>query len=138
MIKKNLLILLAAGIISAASGGESSGAGRRYAGAGELSPTGEIADGIRRIELEAFQFGFDPEVIVVIENETVEITAVSTDVAHGFGLDEYGINRVLEPGKEEVISFTAGEPGRHTFHCTVFCGAGHGRMQGELIIISED
>ncbi len=101
-------------------------------------PTGEVSGEVREIYMEAFQFEFDPAEIVVYEGEEVEITAVSTDVTHGLGIDEYGIDITLEPDQEEVISFIADEPGTYTIRCTVFCGAGHGDMQGKLIVLPED
>ena len=139
MLIKILILFAGTGLLWHPSSLPAEAAGRRNAGAQEnREPTGEVVDGVREIQMRASQFEFDPETIVVYEGETVEITAVSTDVTHGFGLDEYDINRVLEPGEEETIRFTAEEPGTYTFRCTVFCGAGHGGMQGELIVLPEE
>ena len=147
MVKKLFMFMAAAVILSVAGANRVVGAGRRPAEEagqedaseyGAPQPTGELSEGIRKIDLEAFQFGFDPAEIVVYEGEEVQITAVSTDVTHGLGIDEYGINRTLEPNHEEVINFTAQEPGTYTIRCTVYCGAGHGNMQGEMIVLPQE
>ena len=139
MLFKKLILCAGTGMLLCSFPAFSEAAGRRNAAAEEnREPTGEVVDGVREIRMEASQFEFDPETIVVYEGETVEIAAVSTDVTHGFGLEEYDIDQVLEPGEEETIRFTAEEPGTYTFRCTVFCGAGHGGMQGELIVLPEE
>lgn len=47
---------------------------------------------IKKIEIEAYQFGFSPERIVVNKGDIVRITAVSRDVTHGLMIKEYDIN----------------------------------------------
>ena len=146
---KNLFIFTVAALILSAAGIEPVESAARRPERGEAvpgeeaeyvapEPTGEVSEGVREIYMEASQFEFDPAEIVVYEGEEVQITAVSTDVTHGLGIDEYGINRRLQPDQEEVVSFTAGEPGTYTIRCTVYCGAGHGEMQGELIVLPRD
>ena len=55
---------------------------------------------------------------------------------HGIGIEGYDINRKLPPNETQVIEFTAGKPGKHPFHCSVYCGKGHADMQGELVIVA--
>ena len=38
-------------------------------------------------------------------------------------------------GEPVAIDFVGAEPGRHRFACHVFCGVGHGRMNGTLTIV---
>jgi len=96
--------------------------------------SGQLIDGVRVIEVSARRFEFDPATIVVREGEKVRLKVISEDVTHGFGVASYHIDRKLEPGQTETIAFTADKPGRHHFHCTVYCGSGHGDMHGELIV----
>lgn len=100
--------------------------------------SGRLEDGVRTVELEAFQFDFEPDEIVVREGETVRLKATSTDVTHGFGLEGYGVEQELPPGKQKLIEFTADEPGEFHFHCTVYCGPGHSDMHGELVVKEAD
>lgn len=100
-----------------------------------LEPSGKLEEGVRVIKMAALQFEFEPSTIVVHQGETVRLEVTSEDVTHGMDIEGYDIDRTLEPGKTEVITFTAGKPGRHHFHCSVYCGKGHGDMHGELIVI---
>ena len=101
----------------------------------EMELSGELEDGWRVVEVEAFQFGFDPEKIVVRQGEDVRLKALSTDVPHGIGIEALDIDRTLDPGEEEIIEFTAETAGEFHIHCTVYCGAGHGDMHAELKVL---
>ncbi len=101
---------------------------------GELTPSGEIIDGVRVVKMEAFQYGFKPDPMVVNKGEKVRLLVTSTDVVHGIMIREFGVNEKLPPGKEVVIEFTADKTGTFTVHCSVFCGPGHGKMHGSLVV----
>ena len=102
--------------------------------AGERSAGGEQQP--RVIEITASRFEFTPSEIEVSAGESVRLLIRSTDVEHGFAIPTLGIGATIPPGGEPVaIDFVAAEPGRHRFACTVFCGAGHGRMTGTLTIV---
>ena len=90
----------------------------------------------RVIEITAAQFEFTPSEIEVSVGESVRLLIRSTDVEHGFGIPTLGIRVEMSPGGDPVaIDFVAAEPGRHRFACHVYCGAGHGRMNGTLTIV---
>lgn len=69
------------------------------------------------------------KVIIYITN--IEQT---TDELHGFGLNEYNINVVVDPGETKTIEFTADKPGVFPYYCTNFCSALHQEMQGYLLV----
>lgn len=102
---------------------------------GEMHASGEIRGGVRVVEVRARQFEFDPATIAVRQGEQVRLKITSEDVAHGFDLEGYDIDRRLPPGTEQVVEFTAGESGSHHFHCSVYCGEGHDRMHGTLMVL---
>jgi nitrous-oxide reductase len=66
---------------------------------------------------------------------TVAITNIeqTTDELHGFGLLDYNINLVMDPGETKVVTFTA-KKGVFPYYCTNFCSALHQEMQGYLIV----
>jgi len=99
-----------------------------------MEPSGVLKDGRRVVKIEAQQFEFDPNRIVVNKGEIVRLEVTSQDVTHGMNIEEYGIDRKLQPGKTEIITFTPKETGRFHFHCSVYCGKGHSDMHGELIV----
>ncbi|HYT67259.1 MAG TPA: Sec-dependent nitrous-oxide reductase [Vicinamibacterales bacterium] len=81
---------------------------------------------------------FTPQAIEVTEGETVTIALTNieqtTDELHGFGLLDYNINVVVDPGETKTVTFKADKPGVFAFYCTNFCSALHQEMQGYLIV----
>ena len=79
-----------------------------------------------------------PTVIEVNEGETVTVALTNieqtTDELHGFGLLEYNINIVVDPGETKTVTFKATKPGVFAYYCTNFCSALHQEMQGYLIV----
>jgi len=112
--------------------GESEGRHNRET---DLALSGALVDGVRVIDIAARKFKFEPATVVVREGEKVRLGVTSEDVTHGIGIEDFDIDRRLEPGKTETIEFTAEEAGRHHFHCSIYCGSGHGDMHGELIVL---
>ena len=70
------------------------------------------------------------------DDVTVAITNIeqTTDELHGFGLLDYNINIVVDPGETKTVSFKAKKKGVYPFYCTNFCSALHQEMQGYLIV----
>ncbi|MCM8779365.1 MAG: cupredoxin domain-containing protein [Candidatus Omnitrophica bacterium] len=100
----------------------------------ELVPSGELKDGVREVEVKAFQYGFSPDPIIVNKGEKIRLKVTSTDVTHGILIPEYKINVTLPPGETKVVEFLADKEGEFMLHCSVYCGIGHGRMHGRLIV----
>jgi nitrous-oxide reductase len=67
---------------------------------------------------------------------TVAITNIeqTTDELHGFGLLDYNINIVIDPGETKTVTFTAKKGGVFAYYCTNFCSALHQEMQGYMIV----
>jgi nitrous-oxide reductase len=67
---------------------------------------------------------------------TIHLTNIeqTTDELHGFGLLEYNINVVVDPGETKTVEFIADKPGVYAYYCTNFCSALHQEMQGYLIV----
>ena len=97
-------------------------------------PSGELKEGVREVNLEAFQYSFKPDPIVVKYKENIRLLAKSTDVTHGIGIAEFKINVALPKGKVKKIEFVADKKGTFIIHCSVYCGFGHGKMHGRLIV----
>jgi len=90
----------------------------------------------RKIEVVARKYSFEPSRIELKAGEPVEITFRSEDTKHGFASKELGLEKVVfskdEPAK---VSFTPDKPGTYSFKCARFCGMGHGKMKGEIVVI---
>jgi len=81
---------------------------------------------------------FAPDVIranrgdkVIVHVTNIEQTR---DELHGFAIDDYNINLVIDPGETKTVTFTADKPGVYAFYCTNFCSALHQEMQGYLLV----
>lgn len=79
-----------------------------------------------------------PTAIEVNQGDTVKIVMTNieqtTDELHGFGLLDYNINIVVDPGETKTVTFKADKPGVYPYYCTNFCSALHQEMQGYLIV----
>jgi nitrous-oxide reductase len=79
-----------------------------------------------------------PTVIEVNQGDLLKVALTNieqtTDELHGFGLLDYNINVVVDPGETKTVTFRADKPGVFPYYCTNFCSALHQEMQGYLIV----
>lgn len=92
------------------------------------------------VEMLAKQFAFEPSKITVQQGTDVALKITSTAEkepvydAHGITISGYGIAKSLPVGETTWVNFTADSSGEFQFRCTVYCGAGHVRMKGRLVV----
>lgn len=90
------------------------------------------------VKMIAVRSSFEPNKIEVNQGDkvTIHITNIeqTTDELHGFGLNEYNMNVVIDPGETKTIEFVANKPGVFPYYCTNFCSALHQEMQGYLLV----
>lgn len=104
-------------------------------------PYGEDADSdAQRVNVRAFQFGWQLEPNRVQAGRQVEFRARSQDTQHGFGI--YDGSKLLaqvqvpanrpesdaETGDYQVLLHTFDEPGTYEVLCLEFCGVRHHQM----------
>jgi nitrous-oxide reductase len=81
---------------------------------------------------------FAPDVIRVNKGDKVIVHVTNIeqtrDELHGFAINDYNINLVIDPGETKTVTFTADTAGVHAFYCTNFCSALHQEMQGYLLV----
>lgn len=75
-----------------------------------------------------------PARIVVPQGARVELIVSTADIEHGLGVPDLGINEPVQPGKPAAVRFLAQTPGTYPMRCSILCGKGHKRMQGEIVI----
>ncbi|MCK5655184.1 MAG: YHS domain-containing protein [Candidatus Aureabacteria bacterium] len=86
------------------------------------------------IELEAFQYGFAPDPVKVKKGDLVKLVITSRDVHHGVYIKEFGVNVHVEKGEEKMAEFIADKVGEFDIICSAYCGPGHAKMKGKLIV----
>ena len=89
------------------------------------------------VKMIAVRSSFSPSSFEVNAGDivTVAVTNIeqTTDELHGFGLLDYNINIVVDPGETKTVTFTATKKGVFAYYCTNFCSALHQEMQGYMI-----
>jgi nitrous-oxide reductase len=91
-----------------------------------------------KVKMTAVRSSFEPNKVEVNQGDhvTIYLTNIeqTTDELHGFGLGDYNINVVIDPGETKTIDFVADKPGVFPYYCTNFCSALHQEMQGYLLV----
>jgi cytochrome c oxidase subunit 2 len=97
-------------------------------------PAASTPGDVREIQMTAKKYEFNPNLITVKKGEHVRLMITALDRDHGFKLEAFGINQKLRKGDPTTIEFTADKVGTFKFQCSEFCGFGHGRMKGKLVV----
>ena len=100
------------------------------------APTGVIESNASRklVNVRAYQFAFDPDVIRVNYGERVLLTVTSVDVGHGFALPDFGLNKRVPPEESVTFDFVADKRGNFSFFNPVYSGSGWKNMTGVFIV----
>lgn len=109
--------------------------GVAQARAQQETPSGEP----RKITVTAKKYEFSPARIELKAGEETQITFESQDAKHGFTCKELGVDKVeFEKDKPATVTIKAEKAGTYAFKCAHFCGFGHGKMKGEIVVSAAD
>ncbi len=86
------------------------------------------------IKITAKKFEYSPSEITLKKDAPVTLELTSMDRLHGFNCPDLSIRADIEPGKTARITFTPRKAGRFVFHCDIFCGSGHDKMAGAIVV----
>lgn len=87
-----------------------------------------------KLSVAAHRFRFTPETITVPQGSHVVVELRSLDVEHGFAIKAYGVDVVIPAGGTATAEFYADRAGTFPIRCSRFCGFGHFRMKGRLVV----
>ena len=73
-------------------------------------------------------------VLKLRKGETYRIHLSSMDLQHGFSLQPQNMNFQVLPGYDHVLTMTPTSSGEFTIVCNEFCGIGHDRMIGKILV----
>jgi cytochrome c oxidase subunit 2 len=110
---------------------------RLAAGGAVASAAAELAvsaNETRYIGIHARKFEFTPSEITVTKGRPVTLALTSADFTHGFNMPDFGVRKDLIPGRTIEVMITPTKEGRYHFLCDNFCGDGHDRMSGILVV----
>jgi cytochrome c oxidase subunit 2 len=88
-----------------------------------------------------WQFGY-PEgghsiaTLYVPAGRPIELDMTSRDVIHSFFVPDFRIKQDVVPGRYTTVWFEADEPGTHDIYCTQYCGTGHSKMRGQVVVLT--
>ncbi len=83
--------------------------------------------------LAAMMWSWYP-ILKLREGETYRIHLSSMDLNHGFSLQPLNMNFQVLPGYDHVLTLTPTSKGEFTIVCNEFCGIGHDKMIGKIIV----
>ena len=90
---------------------------------------------VQEIEVSAKKYEFSPKQIDVALNTVVRLKITAQDRDHGFEIEGVKGSKVdLKKGQVTVVEYKADKAGTFAFKCTTFCGFGHGRMKGAIVV----
>jgi cytochrome c oxidase subunit 2 len=90
---------------------------------------------VKEIEVSAKKYEFSPAMIEVPVNTLVKLQLKAIDREHGFELKSVKDSCIkFKPEAPATLEFYADEAGEYEFNCCKFCGFGHGKMKGKLIV----
>ena len=84
--------------------------------------------------MTAKKYEYSPNEIRVKQGERVRLLLTALDRKHGFEIKDLAIKTELPEGKETAVEFVADRVGEFPFNCSSYCGFGHRRMKGKLIV----
>jgi cytochrome c oxidase subunit 2 len=71
-------------------------------------------------------------------DEPVRLRMISEDVIHSFYIPAFRIKQDFLPGRYSSIWFEPSKTGTYHLFCAEYCGHGHSRMIGQIIVLPQD
>jgi cytochrome c oxidase subunit II len=94
------------------------------------------AEDVKIVDVTASQFQFDPATITVTEGDRVRLRLHSIDRTHAFAIKAFRVKALIPRGGEAItVEFVADRAGSFDFTCAEYCGTGHARMKGRLVVV---
>lgn len=90
---------------------------------------------VKTIDVTASRFQFEPATISVEQGDSVRLRLHSADRSHAFAIKAFRVKALIPKGGETVtVEFVADQAGTFAFTCSEYCGTGHSKMKGTLIV----
>jgi len=90
---------------------------------------------VKEIEVSAKKYEFAPDLIEVPAKTLVRIHLKALDKEHGLEMKDFKDSCVkFKPQEPATVEIYADKAGEFEFHCCKYCGLGHGKMKGKLVV----
>ncbi len=81
--------------------------------------------------------GVSTSELVLVQDQTVRLEMLATDVIHSFWIPEFRIKRDVVPGVETILRYTPILPGEYRVRCAELCGLQHWAMYADVRVVDE-
>lgn len=86
------------------------------------------------VYIVAKRFLYEPNTVELPVGAEVTFYVTSTDVQHGFKIEDTNVNFMVIPGEVSTLRTTFREAGTYDYICTEYCGLGHAVMFGSIVV----
>ena len=87
------------------------------------------------VQMTAKKYEFSPSTVEVAAGTKIIFKIKALDRSHGFEIEGVKDSCVkIKKGETATVEYLAERPGTVEFKCCSFCGFGHGRMKGKIVI----
>ncbi len=89
----------------------------------------------KEVQITAKKYEFSPSTVEVSAGTKIIFKITALDREHGFEIANTKNSCVkIKKGETATVEYMADKPGTVEFKCCEYCGIGHGRMKGKMII----
>jgi nitrosocyanin len=75
-----------------------------------------------------------PSSLMVQQGDDVELTLINKlEDPHGFKIEDFGIEEVVQPKAQITVKFTASQPGAHSYICHIHPP----HLGGQILVLSK-
>ena len=100
---------------------------------------GGTVEDVKTVDVIASRFKFEPASITVSQGDSVRLRLHSTDRTHGIAMKAFRVNALIpKMGEAVTVEFVADQAGTFDFTCSEYCGTGHARMKGRLVVVARE
>jgi cytochrome c oxidase subunit 2 len=90
---------------------------------------------VKDVEVSVKKYEYTPATIEVPAGTLARIHLNAVDKEHGFEIQSVKDSCVkFKPNEPATVEFYADKPGEYEFKCCKYCGFGHGKMKGKLVV----
>jgi len=117
------------------------------AGAVGAPPGEDVPEDVAVVDTVAYRWNWEfayraanvttDSLLVVPTDTDVYLRLTSRDVVHSLFVPAFGVKQDAFPGQVTSARTRPTEPGTYRLYCAEFCGEGHSRMQGTVVVVNE-
>ena len=97
--------------------------------------SGATAQTTKEVQMTAKKYEFSPSTVEVKAGTKIVFKITAVDHEHGFEIEGVKDSCVkIKKGDTATVEYVAEKPGTVEFRCCSYCGLGHGKMKGKIVI----